>query len=202
MSGDFPIDPGPFDFTTSMRRLCVDITAALPEYAHIDMSQVAVCFAQTRRKHLHGLQAKLTPLRFQNGARTTIRSGRQWAVQQLHLEGREMLYILTFYLPRFLDQSFKEKFVTILHELYHISPRFDGDIRRLEGRYHVHSHSQKEYDREMETHAQRYLANQPVRDMYEFLRHDFRTLHDMFGGVVGLQAPIPKLVPLPDSRTA
>jgi predicted metallopeptidase len=195
-------NPGPLDFTAAMRRLCVDVTRTLPEFEHIDMTRVAVCFAQARSKHLHGLQAKLTPLRFENGGRTTMRSGRLWTVQRLMIEEREMSYILTFYLPRFLDQSFKEKFVTVLHELYHISPQFNGDIRRLDGRYHVHSHSQKEYDREMEAFAHRYLSLRPEPDLYEFLRHDFRTLFDMFGGVVGLQTPIPKLVPVPDTRTA
>jgi predicted metallopeptidase len=202
MRRSVPFDSGPLDFTESMRRLCVDVVETLPEFSHIDMSRVAVCFAQTRTRMLHGLQAKLTPLRFENGSRTTQRRGRLWTVQRLVIGGEEMLYILTFYLPRFLDQSFREKFITILHELYHISPKFDGDIRRLDGRYHVHSHSQKEYDREMDVFAQRYLAQNPPREMYEFLRHDFRTLFEKSGGVVGLQAPIPKLVPVPDSRTA
>ncbi len=198
-----PPGPQPFDFTDAVRQLCVDVTEKLPdEFGHIDMSRVAVCFAQTRTRQLHGLQAKLTPLRFENGARTTIRGGRQWTVQRLVIGQVEMSYILTFYLPRFLDQSFKEKFVTVLHELYHISPRFDGDIRRLEGRYHVHSHSQKEYDREMELFAKRYLALRPETELFEFLRHDFRTLQQRHGGIVGLQTPIPKLVPVPDSRTA
>ena len=31
----------------------------------------------------------------------------------------------------FLDQTFEEKLVTVFHELYHISPAFDGDLRRL-----------------------------------------------------------------------
>jgi predicted metallopeptidase len=201
MPRHIPIDPGPFDFTAAMRRLCVDVAETIPELSHVDMSCVAVCFAQTRARHLHGLQAKLTPLRFEGGARTTTRSGRLWGVQRLVIDQREMLYILTFYLPRFLDQSFREKLITVLHELFHISPRFNGDIRRLEGRYHVHSRSQKEYDREMAALAQRYLEVAPNRDLCEFLRNDFRTLHGLFGGIVGLQTPIPKLIPLPDSRT-
>ncbi len=197
-----PPGPVPFDFTAAVSQLCVDVTEKLPEFSHIDMSRVAVCFAQTRTRQLHGLQAKLTPLRFENGARTTVRGGRQWTVQRLYIGQVEMSYILTFYLPRFLDQSFKEKFITVLHELYHISPRFDGDIRRMEGRYHVHSHSQKEYDREMELFAKRYLSLRPESDLFEFLRHDFRSLQQRHGAIVGLQTPVPKLVPLSDSRTA
>ena len=60
-----------------------------------------------------------------------------------------MLYVMTFCLPRFLNQDFDEKIVTLFHELYHISPAFDGDLRRHGGRYQVHTHSQKNYDEEM-----------------------------------------------------
>lgn len=191
----------PLDFTQAMGRLCVDITDRLDEFAHVDMSRIAVTFAQARRRVLHGLQAKLTPLRFEGGATTTSRQGRLWGCQKLMLGGREMLYILTFYLPRFLDQSFKEKMITVLHELYHISPEFNGDIRRFDGRCHVHSHSQKGYDAHMAQLAGRYLSTRPEEDLLQFLRYDFKSLRAR-GGVVGLRIPVPKLIPIADARTA
>ena len=199
-----PLTPGdgPFDFTRAVARLCDDISCRLDDFLHIDMSRVAVTFAQARRRVLHGLQAKLTPMRFEGGAMTTRRRGQTWTVQRLYQGDREMLYILTCYLPRFMDQSFKEKMVTVLHELYHISPCFDGDIRRMDGRYHVHSHSQKEYDRQMEVFAERYLAMNPPVELYGFLKHRFRTIHKRHGGVMGLQVPIPKLIPVDDAKSA
>jgi len=177
--------------------LCDDITSRLDDLLHVDMSRVAVSYAQTRSRALHGLQAKLTPMRFEHGAMTTRRRGRVWTCQRLMLGGREMYYILTFYLPRFLDQPFHEKMITVLHELFHISPEFNGDIRRFDGRYHVHSHSQKEYDGEMGRLAEKYLSLGPPDELHGWLRHDFRTLHRSCGGVRGLQVPIPKLIPLP-----
>jgi hypothetical protein len=202
MAASSSSDRGPFDFTAAMRRLCHDVTCRLDEFLHIDMSVVSVTFAQARRRVSHGLQAKLTPMRFEGGALTTRRHGRQWTVQRLYQGDREMLYILTFYLPRFLDQPFREKMVTVLHELYHISPRFDGDIRRMEGRYHVHSHSQCEYDRLMGTLVDRYLSTNPPEELYSFLQMPFRTLHEMHGGVVGLRVAIPKLIPVSETRSA
>lgn len=201
-NGQEPCYDGPFDFTLAISRLCDDVSCRLEEFLHVDMSRVAVTFAQARSRVLHGLQAKLTPMRFEGGALTSRRRGRTWTVQRLFQHDREMLYILTFYLPRFLDQSFKEKMVTILHELYHISPRFDGDIRRMQGRYHVHSHSQKEYDLQMEQFAQQYLAMNPPSELYDFLKFKFRTLHRRHGGVMGLQVPIPKLIPVDDAQSA
>ena len=138
----------------------------------------------------------------------TARGGgrRQSTVQRLRTgqgdEHRVIFYLLTCYLPRFLDHTFREKLVTIFHELYHISPLFDGDLRRMGGRYHVHSHSQKEYDRLMDRFADRYLALSPPRSVYNFLKWNFRQLETTHGGVIGLQVPIPKLIPIPDSNSA
>lgn len=188
-----------FDFTAAMRRLCIDVVERLPEFDHVRMEQIAVTFAQARRRVSYGLQAKLTPLRFEGGALTTARQGRHYAIERWYSGDVEMLYVLTFYLPRFLDQTFREKLVTVMHELYHISPQFDGDIRRLGGHYHVHSHSQKEYDRHMEALVDRYLKQSPPADVYAFLEAGYRQLVLRHGSVVGIRMPIPRLLPLPKS---
>ncbi len=189
-----------FNFTCAMTRLCDDVTQRVDGFRHIRMEQVAVTFAQTRRRVSHGMQAKLTPLRFEDGSLVTLRKGRSWTVQRLFCGEQEMLYILTFYLPRYLQHCFREKMITVMHELYHISPKFDGDIRRMEGRYHVHSHSQKEYDRQMGIMVDDYLKTRPDPETYEFLRHDYGKLSKKHGGVVGMKVPIPKLIPLDGMR--
>lgn len=192
----------PFNFSHAMYHLCRDISRRLPEFQHVDMDRIAVAFAQARRNVPYGMQAKLTPLRFEEGALQTTRYGRKWTVQRIYQDQQEMLYILTFYLPRFLNHSIQEKLITVVHELYHISPAFDGDIRRLEGHYHVHSHSQKEYDEHMAVLVDRYLRLNPPVELYSFLKCRFSTLQKKHGGVVGLQVPIPKLIPVNDSQIA
>src|SRR5206468_1851711 len=82
-----------------------------------------------------GLQARVTPLRFAHGALVRRRRGVSFQVQRYFVDGAEMLYLVTFCLPRFLDQTFDDKFITLFHELFHISPAFDGDLRRHGGRY-------------------------------------------------------------------
>ena len=72
----------------------------------------------------------------------------------------------------------------------------------MDGRYHVHSHSQKEYDRLMEVFVDRYMAMRPPRELYAFLNRTFRQLEAEHGAVVGLQVPIPKLIPVAQSRSA
>ena len=189
----------PFDFTSAMRRLCEDIAGRVAEFEHVRMDQVAVTFAQARRRVSYGLQAKLTPLRFEGGQLVTRRRGKMWTIQRWYAGDVEMLYILTFYLPRFLEQTFREKLITVMHELYHISPSFDGDIRRLPGHYHVHSHSQKEFDRRMDAIVDRYLSTNPPEELFQFLLGSFRDLTARHGSVVGIRVPIPKLLPLSKS---
>lgn len=192
----------PFDFTRAMRVLCEDVCTELETFHHINMDQVAVTFAQARSRVLHGIQAKLTPLRFEGGKLRERRSGRLWTIRRMYDGRHEVLYILTFYLPRFLDQTFEEKMITVLHELYHISQDFNGDIRRFEGRYHVHSHSQKEYDRQMDVLAKDYLRMTSRKHLHEFLRYNFAQLQKQFGAIVGLQLPVPKLIPVNESKSA
>ncbi len=189
-----------FDFCKAMEALCIDVADRLEVFGHIQMEQVLVSFAQTRRSHLHGLQAKLTPLRFEGGALTYKKYGRTWTIPRLQHYSRECLYILTFYLPRFQNQTFREKMITVLHELYHISPEFNGDIRRMTGRYHVHTHSQQEYDRLMGEYVDEYLAYRPPAELYAFLQESFPGLQAKYGSVVGLKVPIPKLIPVDGNK--
>jgi len=184
-----------FDFTLHMRRLCEDMTDRLAELRHIDLSRVVISFSQTRSRTSWGLYASLTPMRFIGGKAHTFRHGRRWAIQRVYnSSGREMLYILNFYLPRFFQLGFEEKLATILHELWHISPDFNGDVRRYGGRCYAHS-SSGDHDRQAERLARQWLAERPPESLYGFLRFDFRQLRRRYGRVVGSRVYTPKLVP-------
>ena len=188
--------PG-FDFTGRMRLLCHDMTRRVPELGHIDVERMAVSFSQTRKSVAHGMYASLTPMRFAGGATSTVRGGRTMGIQRLEDDhGREMLYILSFYLPRFLDLDFREKLTTIVHELWHVSPRFDGDVRRFRGRCYAHSGSQKNFDAVAERLADDWLSLKPPSDLYEFLHHGYRKLSELHGAIYGTKIPTPKLYPL------
>ena len=185
------------DFSVEMRRLCVDVCSRLPELAHVDMAQVAVCTSQTRRNVSHGLYASLTPLRFEGGARENTKRGRTYRVEAvLDSSGRELLYILTFFLPRFCDLPLEEKLTTVLHELWHIGPDFDGDLRRFAGRFYAHGPSQKAYDDHVRRLAQKWLSLSPSEHLYDFLHPTFADLVAEHGRVVGLRMRSPKLIPV------
>ena len=186
-----------FDFTAHIRRLSGDMVGRLPELAHIDLARVAFSFAQARKRVDHGMQASLTPMRFEQGSLTTFRRGRRWTVQRvLDENGTEMLYILTLYLPRFMDQPFDEKIATVLHELWHISPKFDGDIRRHAGRCYAHTSSQAAYDAQVDRLVARWRSLDPPESLFAFLRLDFDELQRRHGSVYGLRVSSPKLIPV------
>lgn len=192
-----------FDFTSTMRRLIRDMVENLPELSHIQLDRVLVAFTQTRKRVPHGIQATLTPMRFQGGRRTTRRRGHWYRIQAcVDSTGIEMLYVLSFYLPRFLDRPLDDKLVTILHELWHISPLFDGDLRRHPGRCYAHSHSQAEYDREMAELSRRWLAQSPSRELYSFLECGFTDLLKLHGRVYGIQIKRPRLIRVADPEAS
>ncbi len=171
------------------------MAARIDEFRHIDMRRVAVSFRQTRKQMSRGLYASLTPLRFHGGQTHSVRRGRKFAIQRVELDGREMLYLLNFYLPRFLDLPFHEKLTTIAHELLHIGPQFDGDLRRFSGRCYAHSHSHRQFDMQAEQLAQRWLVLGPDTSLYDFLQLDFLRLKALHGGICGRRITAPKLIP-------
>jgi predicted metallopeptidase len=186
----------PFDFCGHVRRLCADVVKHCPDLRHIDVSRLLFGMTQARNPYAHGLQARVTPLRFHGGALLRRRKGIDYQVQRYVVDGQDMLYLVTFCLPRFLDQDFDDKFITLFHELYHISPAFDGDLRQHEGRYALHSHSKRQYDACMADLARAYLRNGADRPLHGFLRLNFAQLRHRHGSVVAVQVPRPRLLPV------
>jgi predicted metallopeptidase len=186
----------PFDFCGHVRRLCRDIAARCDPLRHVDADRLLIGVTQARSARRHGLQARVTPLRCRGGSLTRHRYGVCYQVQRYFVGDREMLYLMTFCLPRFLDQDFDDKFITLFHELYHISPAFDGDLRRHDGRGVFHSHSKRAYDHHMAHLSRAYLAERPDPALHDFLRLNFAQLQHRHGSVIGVVVPRPKLVPV------
>ena len=192
-----------FNFTAEMERLIGDISARMDEFAHIDPSRILVCVSSTRSGGVHGVQAKIHPLRFSGGAMTReVRRGRRrylCTMPAINHQGREILYLIYFLSPRFFNLPLREKLITIIHELYHISPSFDGDIRRFAGRNFAHGSSTRKYNALMANLADRYRELLGDTPLPEFLNHDLDDLRNNHRAVVAhkLTAPRIKISPLP-----
>lgn len=182
-----------FDYSYRMKKLIADISRRCQAFNHIDSRKILVGVSRSRNNKKHGLQAKLVPLKFQGGRRV-IQTAGDWYCKMpktIH-NGREILYAIYFCLPRFQNLSFDEKMMIIFHELYHINPAFNGDIRRFPGKYYQHSRSEKEYDGIAESLSKRYLSSRHSRQRTRFLRFRHEELRQRYGEVTGLHLRLPE----------
>ena len=182
------------NLTGELERLMRDITARTPELTHIAPEKLLVCVSSGRPSS-GGSLAKIHPLRFAGGEKAIERKrGRRsylCTMPTITHQGEEMLYVIYFMVPRFLELSFREKLVTIFHELYHISPACDGDIRRFPGRNYAHGSSTKGYNAHMGRLVDAYLESLPDQGALRFLEGNLAALRSRHGAIVArrLQAP-------------
>jgi predicted metallopeptidase len=186
------------NLTRELERLIADICTALPDLSHIDPDRLLVCVSRTRGGGIHGTYAKIHPLRFIGGARTLTRKhGRREITCTMPVVnhcGREILYIIYFLFPRFFDLTEDEKLITVIHELFHISPQFDGDLRRFPGRNFAHGSSTKRYNSHMAQLLAEYRLKSETPHTADFLKVDLACLKERHKAVVGRSFPVPKLI--------
>lgn len=185
------------NLTLELERLIACITRDVAEFGHIDPSRIMVCVATTRGGGIHGTYAKIHPLRFKNGDRTTLlyrrRSRVVCEIPPVVRDGVEMLYLIYFLVPRFLDLPLRDKLITVFHELYHVSPACDGDIRRFPGKNYAHGSSRKKYNALMEVLVDRYLESLEDSATLAFLDGDTIAIRARYGMLVGRKMAAPKL---------
>ncbi len=201
------------NYTERLTLLMQDIVGRVPTLSFISVADLLV-FARFGRSHAEGAFAtchclSLPPSepgyyfwRDRSSGRITRRS--EWFVTKsprVTVGTRSINYLISFALPRFCDQSLDRsrkgrfypgaepwiaKLDTVIHELYHIDPDLAG-IRRIEredGTYSANCHGHRFFE-EVAGMVSTYLSSSPDPEVYDFLRHDFRTLESRYGGLVG-----------------
>jgi hypothetical protein len=162
------------DLSAHLAGLGADLGRRVPELAHIEPQRVLYAVARSRAGGTHGTYARIAPLRFAAGeAEITRRRGRfleTYRMPALAHQGRDILYLIQVLFPRFLRLTPEQKLNTVIHELYHISERCDGDIRRFPGRNFAHGGSRDAYNRKVAAMAAAYLASRPDPSVVDFLR--------------------------------
>jgi hypothetical protein len=188
------------NLTCELERLIGDITDRTPELQHILPERLLVCVS-SGRPSAGGSLAKIHPLRFAGGEKSvTTKRGRRRVVCTMPTithQGEEILYVIYFLVPRFLELPFREKLITVFHELYHISPACDGDIRRFPGRNYAHGSSTKSYNALMGNLVDSYLERLPENSRLGFLEGNLASLRARHSAIVArrLQAPRISLSP-------
>ncbi|MCC6575225.1 MAG: hypothetical protein IT462_15720 [Planctomycetes bacterium] len=175
--------------------------------AHVDGGRVLHGVVQARSRSRYGVYAQCHALRFKHGQREQTRGKWRWVWPDIRVRGREMLYYITYFLPRFLDQPPRERLHTLIHELYHISPKFNGDLRRFSGRNEYHGDSRAVFDGVVDGLVENALREIDI-ERFAFLQHSFDGLQEKFGSVVGNKlkrfAPrrMPSVTPVPEPQPA
>jgi hypothetical protein len=184
------------NLTRELEYVVADIVRRVDALRHIDPARILICVASTRGNGIHGTFAKIHPLRFRGGESSIqVKRGRKTCTCSMPAVthgGIEMLYVVYFLVPRFFDLPVREKLITIFHELYHVSPSFDGDIRRFSGRNYAHGSSRKRYNALMAELVDEYLRllNDVLPD---FLLGDIAGLRARYRTIVGRKFPTPKI---------
>jgi hypothetical protein len=188
------------NLTAELERLIADLKSELPVFRHIDPARLLVCVSSTRSGGVGGTYAKIHPLRFAGGSRSSqLRRGRRSVTVEMPAithRGEDILYLIYFLVPRFLDLPLREKLVTVCHELYHISPDFDGDLRRFPGRNYAHGSSRKKYNEVIGGLVDDYLRTRGGNGLHPFLGATMADLHRDYRAIVArrMQAPRVKVL--------
>jgi predicted metallopeptidase len=146
------------NFNQAVRALIRDVAARLPEFSHLKASRIMVVAGEARRAS----RGSIKPLAVQRILRG---AGRRKPL--VIIRGRRMLYCITLRPLFFRSSTPQARIGTILHELYHISPRFDGTLD--EGRRHANLGS--EFPAKVRPLLRRYLRHCPL-DLWNAFAYD------------------------------
>ena len=148
------------NFNKVVRALLEDISTRMVEFSHVKPARILVVAGEARRSS----RATVKPLTFTGGKSLDV-LGRRKPVVRIH--GKRMLYSITLRPLFFRGSTPKARIATLLHELYHISPRFDGTLD--EERRHVAMG--KNFEKGLRPLVRRYLKQCPPELWAAFGRH-------------------------------
>jgi predicted metallopeptidase len=119
----------PLNLTDGLREIAREVCYFIPDLAHIKLEAVHFTLFHSREASRVFTFARCYPL-----PSAMKRRGRRWyrLTPVFTPGGVEARYILSFAWPRFWTMTPKERLETLVHELYHIGPEFDGEARSFE----------------------------------------------------------------------
>ena len=152
------VSPRP-NFNKTVRALIRDNAARMPEFGHVKASRILVVAGEARRAS----RGTVKPLCFRGG-KSTDRGGRRKPV--VRIKGRRMLYCITLRPLFFRGSTYQARIETVMHELFHLSRRFDGTLHS--GRRH--SVLGKDFSRRFQPLVRRYLkqCSKELLDAFSF----------------------------------
>lgn len=175
----------PYNLTDDVGLLVHLLCKRVERLSHVQPGRILHGVSQARNRSKYGIFAQCHGLRFKHGRREfKTRDGYAWQWPVIRVGGMEILYYITYFLPRFLDQPPRERLHTLVHELYHINPDFNGDLRRFPGRNEYHGNRYADFDGVVDSILEECREHIDL-DRFPFLAFGFDELVARYGGVVG-----------------
>ena len=137
-----------------------DLSTRSPEFSHLVPARVLVVAGEARRAS----RGSVKPLAFAR-ARSRDHSGVRKPV--VRVDGRRMLYCVTLRPLFFRDSRPAQRIETLLHELYHVSPVFDGTLDPARR----HARLGRKFSRRFRPLVRRYLRDCPPEVFAPFAHH-------------------------------
>lgn len=178
------------NLTDVLTLIMQEISLHCGSFRHIDIQRLLVCISSNRNGR-GATYGKLVPLRFKNGAETLRYRGRIYTMPHLMAGGVRQMYIIYFYHPKFFNLTAGEKLRVIFHELYHINPDFNGDIRRMARVKSAHGGSKEHFDRRFDDELQSFFAYIARTPFINFLNLDVKGLTQCFSRIYGRRMKLP-----------
>jgi len=157
-----------------------DMVNSTEEFKSFDLNKILVCCASNRKDFRGATYGKLLPLRFKDGSDIIKHNGRFYTIPKVKLNEVEILYIIYLYIPKFFNLSAKDKVNVMFHELYHINPEFNGDIRRMGKFKSAHGHSRKSFEEKYIEYADNFFRNIKETPYFNFLQMNSEDIQNQF----------------------
>ena len=138
------------NFNHAIRALLRDIVGRTPKFKHVRPSRILVVAGEARRAS----RGTVRPLTFAGGLSADKRGRKKPVVRY---RGKRMLYLVTLRPLFFRASDPDQRIRTVLHELFHISNRFDGTLHQ--GRRHARLG--KEFSARLQPIVRKYLRECP-----------------------------------------
>ena len=168
------------NLTDTLSLITHEMITRTPEFSHYDINRMLVCCASNRSDSRGGIYGKLVPLKFENGSDIISFRGRLYTLPKIIHNNIEIKYLIYYYHPKFFDISAREKVNVMFHELYHISPEFNGDIRCMGKVRAAHGHSKKSFESRYLDFAENFYSFVKGTPYHAFLEMNSLDLQNTF----------------------
>ena len=145
----------------AINALIRDAARNIPEFAHIKPSRILVVAGEARRAS----RGTVKPLAFAGAKSVDRTTGRKKPI--VRVQGKRMLYSIPLRPLFFRHSTPQERVETILHELFHVSPAFDGTLDRTRR----HERMGPNFARSLRPIVRRYLKQCPSSVLEAFSFH-------------------------------